>query len=212
MKTSHTKLLPLTLLLFTTVAEMPASAFYNPNTGRWLNRDPIAEKGGRNLWGFSRNDLNNRLDALGLRGRPQAFVDRCADPCAGVPEEERAVGGVVCCKGKTYICIWKTGGNTGATNPTARSIIDECVRQHENDHLKYPFYCPGICNFGWGWPTIAKSRGNPFAEHCQIYSEEVNCLQGGTGRCGEDADCAGQLQQEINAVIRERDLNCAAAR
>ena len=26
--------------------------FYNPNMGRWLNRDPIEEQGGHNLYGF----------------------------------------------------------------------------------------------------------------------------------------------------------------
>jgi hypothetical protein len=27
-----------------------AQAFYNPDTGRWLNRDPIGERGGINLF------------------------------------------------------------------------------------------------------------------------------------------------------------------
>ena len=29
-----------------------AQAHYDPNMGRWLNRDPIAKKGGVNLYGF----------------------------------------------------------------------------------------------------------------------------------------------------------------
>ncbi|MBT9450109.1 RHS repeat-associated core domain-containing protein [Akkermansia glycaniphila] len=38
---------------------------YNPLDGRWINRDPIAEKGGRNLYGFVGNSIYNFLDVLG---------------------------------------------------------------------------------------------------------------------------------------------------
>lgn len=39
---------------------------YDPNTGRWLTRDPIAEKGGRNLYVILNNDTRNGYDILGL--------------------------------------------------------------------------------------------------------------------------------------------------
>jgi len=40
--------------------------FYDPGAGRWLNRDPIGEEGGMNLYGFVNNDPLNLLDYLGL--------------------------------------------------------------------------------------------------------------------------------------------------
>jgi RHS repeat-associated protein len=40
--------------------------FYSPSLGRWINRDPIAEQGGLNLYGFVANDPVNRQDADGL--------------------------------------------------------------------------------------------------------------------------------------------------
>jgi RHS repeat-associated protein len=40
--------------------------YYDPVTGRWPSRDPIAEKGGFNLYGFVGNDGVNKLDILGL--------------------------------------------------------------------------------------------------------------------------------------------------
>jgi hypothetical protein len=40
--------------------------FYNPSTGRWLNRDPIEEDGGLNLYGMINNDPINTIDILGL--------------------------------------------------------------------------------------------------------------------------------------------------
>ena len=39
---------------------------YNPSSGTWLNRDPIGEKGGINLYGFLSNNSINRFDFLGL--------------------------------------------------------------------------------------------------------------------------------------------------
>jgi hypothetical protein len=43
-----------------------ALAFYNPQAGRWLNRDPIAERGGLNLYIPANNDMIRRVDKLGL--------------------------------------------------------------------------------------------------------------------------------------------------
>lgn len=40
--------------------------YYDPGTGRWLNRDPIGERGGVNLYGFVRNRPTAAVDALGL--------------------------------------------------------------------------------------------------------------------------------------------------
>lgn len=43
-----------------------AQAHYDPNIGRWLSRDPIAETGGVNLYGFVGNGSVNSWDYLGL--------------------------------------------------------------------------------------------------------------------------------------------------
>jgi RHS repeat-associated protein len=39
---------------------------YEPNTQRWLNRDPIEEEGGINFYAFLENNPANEYDALGL--------------------------------------------------------------------------------------------------------------------------------------------------
>jgi RHS repeat-associated protein len=38
---------------------------YDPDTGRWLSRDPIAEDGGLNLYGYVGNDPTARIDPDG---------------------------------------------------------------------------------------------------------------------------------------------------
>jgi RHS repeat-associated protein len=42
--------------------------YYHPETGRWLNRDPLGEEGGLNLYGFVLNDPINTIDLFGLFG------------------------------------------------------------------------------------------------------------------------------------------------
>lgn len=39
--------------------------YYNASTGRWLSRDPIEERGGKNLYGFARNDAIDHWDRFG---------------------------------------------------------------------------------------------------------------------------------------------------
>ena len=39
---------------------------YDPSTGRWLNRDPIQERGGLNLYAYVNNNPVDRKDTLGL--------------------------------------------------------------------------------------------------------------------------------------------------
>lgn len=55
----------LVALLIWLAAEAPAPAFYNPQPGRWLTRDPIGERGGLHLYQFVRDDAVNGIDPNG---------------------------------------------------------------------------------------------------------------------------------------------------
>ncbi len=48
--------------------------YYDPQTGRWISRDPQGESGGLNLYAFVGNNPATRIDALGLRAIEFAFV------------------------------------------------------------------------------------------------------------------------------------------
>lgn len=43
--------------------------YYNPQTGRWLSKDPIGETGGDNLYSFVNNSPSNFADELGMLPR-----------------------------------------------------------------------------------------------------------------------------------------------
>ncbi|TAE89037.1 MAG: hypothetical protein EAZ81_13175 [Verrucomicrobia bacterium] len=70
--------------LFCGVATYYGYRYYTPQTGRWINRDPIEEKGGLNLYGFVGNDGVGKWDYLGmwgeiLRDNSNAWAKTCAE-------------------------------------------------------------------------------------------------------------------------------------
>jgi hypothetical protein len=64
MRTKTSRLL-LGILLIVMFGNISASAFYDPGTQRWLNRDPIGEDGGINLFEFGFSDPLNTIDSFG---------------------------------------------------------------------------------------------------------------------------------------------------
>jgi hypothetical protein len=52
---------------FLLLAPFTGQCFYNPSTGRWLNRDPIAERDTKNLYLFVRNQPEHAVDPVGKK-------------------------------------------------------------------------------------------------------------------------------------------------
>ena len=61
------------VLLLTLLSGIQASAGYDPSIQRWIQRDPIGERGGLNLYEFVGNDPVNKTDPNGLQVPPQAI-------------------------------------------------------------------------------------------------------------------------------------------
>ena len=54
------------LLPLLALSAQSVSAFYDPSLGRWINRDPIQERGGLDLYIFNHNSPIQTYDAFGL--------------------------------------------------------------------------------------------------------------------------------------------------
>jgi uncharacterized protein RhaS with RHS repeats len=68
MKTQMKPTIWLLTLLALLSAPHLASAYYDPGVQRWLNRDPIAEWGGINLYGYCSNSPIDTVDGEGEEG------------------------------------------------------------------------------------------------------------------------------------------------
>ena len=66
MKTQIKPMIWFLSLLASLSAPHLASAYYDPGVQRWINRDPIGERGGLNLYKFTANSPVNDLDPQGL--------------------------------------------------------------------------------------------------------------------------------------------------
>lgn len=53
-------------LLIWSAGLQPGWSFFNPSTGKWLSRDPIAERGGLNVYSMVANNLVDSIDVLGM--------------------------------------------------------------------------------------------------------------------------------------------------
>ena len=75
--------------------------YYNPTLGRWLGRDPIAEKGGLHLYGFVGNNGVNAWDVLGMWGNDDGtYVFKAGDTnedYLGIPVGFHAVSSTHAC-------------------------------------------------------------------------------------------------------------------
>ena len=74
MKTRLKSLLRALALLALFSAPNLASAYYDPGVQRWINRDPIGEQGGVNLYGFVANDPASLSDRNGMKARPSLLI------------------------------------------------------------------------------------------------------------------------------------------
>jgi RHS repeat-associated protein len=83
--------------------------YYSSRMGRWISRDPIAERGGLNLYAYAGENPSNRLDSVGL----DTFVGpmRIDPSCTGCTPDTRPNGP---CGGPPHGFLWhKTTSSFG---------------------------------------------------------------------------------------------------
>ncbi|MDO4411349.1 MAG: RHS repeat-associated core domain-containing protein, partial [Akkermansia sp.] len=135
---------------------------YNPNDGRWINRDPIAEQGGWNLYGFLFNMSINSNDYIG-KWKIVAKIP---------PSNKNTIitdgqGGII-----PYL---------KAVRPKEKGCLLKCFEIHENVHIQ-----DALNDFRKRKIIIPKKKNqlvvhSHFAElvlsEIKAYSCEISCLK-----------------------------------
>ena len=202
---------PPTLALITwLLLPQTGQCYYNPNTGRWLTRDPIEEKGGKNLYAFVANVPLGIVDALGQVAWGGFMQMNCRQPCEdfkrlryGDMEPGDVPNGlVICCGGVKYICTY---GAEKERNQRAKEIVNRCLREHERVHL--PKSQCNSCDCG---PSPVKDR--PYGDLCQeevrAYGAGKACFEAAKSECGNDPQCVKDIQAwaDHEAEMQQRSL------
>ena len=87
--------------------------WYDPNLQRWLNRDPIQELGGINLYGFVGNDTINKVDPWGWQYDPNSLNALVGKPPFFAPPPSQGGG-----NSGLGLTAALTGIGVGASLPT----------------------------------------------------------------------------------------------
>ena len=108
---------------------------YDPDTARWLSRDPIGEAGGMNIYGYVGDNPVNWIDLLGLAA---ATID-----CSGY----KAYFGSTCCNGTKkvkdpypeaayQVCLGFASMYTGTKMQGAAACVAKCLIEVEGSAQK----------------------------------------------------------------------------
>ena len=154
------------------IDESSTTRSYMAGLGRWISRVGFEEQAlGEYPYGYAMNNPVNYIDPGGNSPCLQPD-DSCATfpggPCAYAlyaGDDRGHEGGIVCCKGKKYVCIWKPNLPPHATAP-----IIECIRMHERTHVPQ-VTCPPS---GYGRPEFSPGE-NGTQDECKAYAIEIAC-------------------------------------
>jgi hypothetical protein len=100
----------LTLLLLFLASSQIASAWYDPGVQRWINRDPIQEKGGINLYQFVSNRPADFVDLFGLK---ISSIERCNRAIEN-PSNDFGIGCANLLRGHDFFRWPSPGGGFGS--------------------------------------------------------------------------------------------------
>jgi len=121
---------------------------YDSQTGRWLSRDPIGERGGANLYGFVENNAVVQWDVLGLErdadgvlyhrdGHHMVPVELLKDNADICPELRQALDG--------YRIKPQNGAKVRHTNSEAHRVYTSRVRFYLDEYLVENSLNGGVC-------------------------------------------------------------------
>ncbi|MCH8513557.1 MAG: RHS repeat-associated core domain-containing protein [Kiritimatiellae bacterium] len=172
--------------------------YYDPETGRWPNRDPIEEEGGENLYGFIYNNPVLEIDVYGLSSLSDCLDNcpsrrrgqRCRRNCRREHGEQR--GRLSLPNLSQYIVAGGSGTITACApipilGPAAAACFDVSVSFEggtccQNGELKN--YLSGSITFrgyirGGAWKPVSGRIRQTIARNLQSCPENYRSITGG---------------------------------
>ena len=127
----------------------------NPHDGRWINRDPIQEQGGTNLYGFIKNRTFKQFDYLGLyilinaiASVKYTYHDGLVFPSNLSDAYEGTIGDCPKCR---CVLVWIHGYNTNLAEAMTRfEVVEKAYKGSGGKCDVYGFVWngnPGVSNF-----------------------------------------------------------------
>jgi len=171
--------------------------FYNPETGRWVSRDPIGERGGVNLNGFIGNGPTNSTDMLGLflmgRMRACARIPSSLAKCSaglGAISGNPGAYGAQCKKAYEFITTDAAGipSEYAAAVETERAEILESVA---NGHTVWNYWASS-----WGGTIETAAQARAGRDLQTKYSREIKAIED----CSCIASC-GKLADDLRKCL-----------
>jgi RHS repeat-associated protein len=151
--------------------------FYWPELQRWINRDPIGERGGPNLYAYVRNEPASTTDEYGLKWTP-------------APAPPTRPRNTVICRNNRPVpsIVWKPSWTIAEWPDKARKAYyctQTCAYEHEESHIKdileqNPKICVGVPD---GTVIINPDNKERVESEINAHIVEYECLQRCKPKC-----------------------------
>ena len=154
-----------------------------------FTRDPIGFDGSEwGLYEFSNSRSLTMVDPSGTVCQ-QPCVPRDKTTCCADAFKLAVNGGMqgraFCCDGGMVACVW--GQNLPGVNPAAKSLMEKCVQQHEDQHVRDSGPCPKGCP---RLDFISYSSGYTDAmSECLAIKLMLRCLIAARRQCAQTPGC-----------------------
>ena len=155
--------------------------FYDPNLQRWLNRDPLGEEGGINLYNIVKNDPINSIDPVGfLEAQPKSPV-AVKLPMAPTFFFNWEANGLDPLTVSTVVCDGGGGFRIFLTKNVleGNEIAKGCRIEHEQSHIEdYKKDKPDLCkNKPSGTHIYTRSTARLNQTEIKAYDKEIACIE-----------------------------------
>jgi RHS repeat-associated protein len=169
--------------------------FYNPATGRWLNRDPLGEHGGLNLYGFVNNNPNSYLDPLGLEigdnSDPRTWLCRGKGLAQNLWEQGKSLAAASMNPGEALVGAVSSAASAAGDLGGTYDAMKDAANQAINNYANNKYGCGDPCEAAAAEGRLAGEIGTMF-----IGVGELSKV-GKLGKVGElqKASKLGELQK-----------------